>query len=110
MYPAVYEKFRKVNRRERFLTQDEANTLLHEIKTRSEQIYNMTLLSLHTGARAKEIFTLTWGLVDFNNDSISIRDSKGGSRHVYMTNAIKDNLISNFFLGGVGSLYNSINA
>ena len=77
------------NKRERFLTQEEADKLLHEIKFRSEKIYNMTLLSLHTGIRAKEVFTLTWGLVDFNNDSISIRDSKGGSRYVYMTNAIK---------------------
>lgn len=80
------------NKRERFLTQEEADTLLHQIKSRSEQIYNMTLLSLHTGVRAKEIFKLTWGLVDFNNDSISIRDSKGGSRYVYMTDAIKEML------------------
>ena len=78
------------NQRVRFLDHAEADTLLNKLKIRSQQVHDMTLLSLHTGIRAGEIFSLTWSVVDINNGSALIRDSKGKTRHVYFTNAIKD--------------------
>jgi len=75
------------NKRERFLIHEEAQSLLDALKEKSQQVHDMALLSLHTGVRAKEIFFLTWGVVDFENGSAVIRDSKGKARHVYLTEA-----------------------
>jgi integrase len=75
------------NQRERFLSHDEAKSLLEAIKKKSQQVYDIALFSLHTGARAKEIFSFTWGVVDLENGSTLIRDSKGKTRHVYLTGA-----------------------
>lgn len=83
------------NRRVRFLSHDEAQSLLNELKTRSDQVYEMTLLSLHTGMRAGEIFCLTWGNVDFNRGIITLLDTKNGkTRSAFMTEAVKDMLIA----------------
>lgn len=79
------------NKRLRFLTQEEAAAVLKNLQTRSENLYHMALLSLHTGMRANEIFSLTWGDVDFLNDSLTIRDSKSGkTRYVYLTNDTRE--------------------
>ncbi|WP_320045167.1 tyrosine-type recombinase/integrase [uncultured Desulfobacter sp.] len=84
--PTKYVKIPKVeNKRERFLTQEEANSLLEELENRSKQVHDMALLSLHTGCRAGEVFSLTWGVVDFENRSLMIRDAKGKPRHVFLT-------------------------
>ncbi len=73
------------NKRNRFLTHDEADLLLNELKKKSPQTHDMTLLSLHTGVRAGELYSLTWGVVDLKNGSVLIRDAKGKPRHVYLT-------------------------
>jgi integrase len=79
------------NRRMRFLTVQEAEDLLEDILSRSEQTHNITLLSLDSGLRAGEIFSLTWGDVDINNGIITIRDSKSGkTRFAYMTQRVKE--------------------
>jgi Site-specific recombinase XerD len=43
---------------ERFFTPEEANLLLAELKCRSPQVHDMSLLSLKTGLRATEIFSI----------------------------------------------------
>ncbi len=77
------------NKRVRFFSHEEADKILVELKKKSQQIHDMTLLSLHTGVRAGEIFSMTWGVVDLNNGSIQIRDAKGKPRYVYLTEATK---------------------
>lgn len=78
------------NRRERFLSKKEAQILLNELKTVSIQLYNISLLSLHTGMRAGEIFSLKWGHIDKNNNLIHIADPKSGhARKVFMTSTVK---------------------
>lgn len=78
------------NRRQRFLSLDEANELLTECKSRSQNIYDICLLSLHTGMRAGECFKLEWGDVDMGTEQLTLRCTKNGTtRHAYMTEAVK---------------------
>lgn len=79
------------NRRERFLTRQEANALLAELKNTSAQLHNIALLSLHTGMRAGEIFALKWGHIDAENGLIHVADPKSSrARKAIMTATIKE--------------------
>jgi integrase len=81
------------NRRIRFLTHEEADLVLDNLMTRSQQLHDMALLSLHCGLRAGEIFNLTWGCIDLNNKSIMLMDTKSGkNRTVFMTQKVQDML------------------
>lgn len=78
------------NKRTRFLSRDEADRLLDELKRRSIQLYNMSLLALYTGARASEIFSLIWGGVDLVNGVLTVPDTKNSkTRYLYLTQAVK---------------------
>ena len=78
------------NRRERFLTKDEAVILLKAIEQTSPQLKNMALLSLYTGLRAGEIFNLRWSHIDLKLGLITVSDSKSGhSRKAFMTESVK---------------------
>ena len=91
--PTRKVKLKKVeNQRVRFLNQEEVEILLTELKDKSQQVHDMALLSLHTGMRAGELYSLTWGVVDMQNGSLLIRDAKGKPRHVYLTDATKQML------------------
>jgi integrase len=84
------------NQRERFLTYDEANLLLSELKNTSERVHDMALLSLHCGLRAGEIFNLKGQDLDFENDMINVSDAKNKeSRKAFMTESVKDALLKN---------------
>jgi integrase len=83
------------NKRIRFLTQDEAELLLNNLKIKSQQVHDIALLSLNCGFRASEIFDLTWGCVNLDRGSIDIMDSKGKNRTVPITGKVKDMLIRN---------------
>jgi integrase len=92
------------NGRLRFLSYDEADALLNYLRTRSEQLHNISLLSLHCGLRAGEIFNLKWGDVDLEHDTLILRDTKSGkTRYQVMTSdvrkmllGIKQNNINNY--------------
>lgn len=77
------------NKRTRFLTYEEADLLLEDLCTRSQQLHDISLLSLHTGMRADEIFSLIWSTVDVDQGLINIFDAKGGDRLAYMTDEVK---------------------
>ncbi len=77
------------NRRTRFLTHDEADLLLEDLSVRSQQLHDISLLSLHTGMRAGEIFSLTWNDVHTDRATIDILDAKGGDRTAFMTNEVR---------------------
>ena len=86
---------RKDNRRIRFLTKDEANKLLNELKKRSQRVYEMAFLSLNTGMRFGEIANLTWQDIDFDNGIIYIKDPKNRTGRVaYMTEGVKELLLN----------------
>ena len=81
----------KDNRRLRFLTHDEADRLLDAMRSKSRQLYEMALVSLHCEARADEIFSLTWGDVDLERGTLTLRDTKNTKTRVaFMTEGIKD--------------------
>jgi integrase len=78
------------NRRMRFLSQEEAEALLKELLLWNTTVYNMAVLSLHTGMRAGEIFNLKWGCIDIDRGIINILDPKGNVTHsAYMTDQVK---------------------
>ncbi len=78
------------NKRERFLNKEEAQELLTGLKVVSPQVHDYTLLSLYTGCRASEVFSLQWQHLDFQNNLIHIADPKGGeARKAFMTPTIQ---------------------
>jgi integrase len=77
------------NKRTRYLTRLEAEKLLAELATVSQDVHDIALLSLHTGMRAGEIFNLAWANVDFNNGVLMLKDTKSSkNRPAYMTGTI----------------------
>ena len=78
------------NARIRFLSRDEASTLLIVLRKHSEQIAQIATLSLYSGMRLGEIFALRWRDVDFEHGIITIMDPKNGeARPVFITEPIK---------------------
>lgn len=78
------------NKKIRFLSQDEAHILLNNLKNASQQMHDMSLLALHCGLRAGEIFSLTWKDVDLDHGLITLLDTKSGKTRVLsITNDIK---------------------
>ncbi len=67
---------KKDNRRERFLTEEESELLLANLKLISLQTHDISLLSLYTGMRFGEIANLEWSSIDIESRTISIRDPK----------------------------------
>lgn len=78
------------NRRQRFLSYDEAEALLSRLREKNQQVYQMSFLGLHTGMRASEIFNLKWSCIDTDRGLIAIMDAKSGhGRTAFMTEQIK---------------------
>ncbi len=83
------------NSRLRFLTHEEADSLLAGLAKVSEILHDQALLSLHCGLRAGEIFNLQGQDLDFQNGVIRVTDPKNKeSRAAYMTKAVRDMLKS----------------
>ncbi|MFZ7125486.1 MAG: tyrosine-type recombinase/integrase [Desulfobacterales bacterium] len=78
------------NERQRYLTPEEEKLLLEKAKTRSEQAYQMALVSLDAGLRFGEIASLTWGCVDLEIGILRVLDTKSGTdRLLPMTERLK---------------------
>ena len=83
-----FKKFLKGadRKRDRFLSREEAELLLAELKNRSQQLHDYCQLSLLTGMRMGEIFKLNWVDINLNTNLIHIKDPKSDvSRHAYIT-------------------------
>ena len=78
------------NARERFLSHQEADTLLKSLAEVSGTVANMALMTLQTGMRAGEIFDLRGADMDFENGLITIRDPKNKqARKAYLTPTLR---------------------
>ena len=79
------------NKRVRFLTTEEAQTLLEELERRDLATYRMAAISLFTGLRAGEVFNLKWKSLNQENGLLWVMDSKSGkSRAVYLPEPVQD--------------------
>ena len=89
--PTKSVKIPKVdNRRVRFLSHKEAESLLNALQEKDATAYKLALLSLHTGARMGEMAALRWGHIDTERGMIRIMDAKSGlGRTVFMTERLK---------------------
>lgn len=65
-------------RRERWITKEEARTLLNACKKRGMHLYTFTLLALSTAARKSAITDLKWDAVDFKRKLIDFSAIAGG--------------------------------
>lgn len=84
--PTAKVKSPKVdNGRMRFLTHEEARSLLGVLAKKSPDVHDMTILSLNCGLRFGEIASLTWQDVDLDKGVLTIRDAKAGSRYAFLT-------------------------
>lgn len=83
------KKIKFDNSRVRFLTKEEAKILLDALRKYSQQLYEISLLSLYCGLRAGEIFNLCWSDIDLQNKIITLRDTKNTkTRIIYMPDNI----------------------
>ncbi|UQZ88848.1 site-specific integrase [Deltaproteobacteria bacterium Smac51] len=77
------------NARVRYLTPEEAERLMAELKKRSLTWWRIASLSLHTGMRVGEILALTRSDLDFDNGVIHVRFGKTGTRMAHMNDEVK---------------------
>jgi integrase len=77
------------NRKMRFLTHEESEAIMSKLREVSPQVADMALLSLDTGMRAGEIFSLIWENVNIDAGQIRVVDAKAGNRTAYMTERVK---------------------
>ena len=88
--PTAKVKMPKVdNARVRYLTNDEAERLLKDLKRRSINWWRMACISLHAGLRLGEVLTMTYGDLDFEAGTIHVRDAKCGTRMAHMNAVVK---------------------
>lgn len=77
---------RRDNRRQAFLSHEQAAALLEELTKHSIDVHDQALLSLHTGARAGEVFRLKWQDINLARGVITFMDTKNGqTRQAVMT-------------------------
>ena len=79
------------NKRDRFLTHGEAKDLLDNLHIRSRSLWEMSLISLHCGLRAGELFKLRW--IDIGNELIKVQGKGTKTRFVPMTKTVKNMLL-----------------
>ena len=73
------------NMKLRYLSITEAEKLLAALATKSQNLADVALLSLHCGVRFGEIAKLTWSCVNKDAGSLAILNAKTGSRTAYLT-------------------------
>ena len=89
--PTKQVKVPKVdNRRIRFLSHEQAESLLKALQDKDQLTHDLALLSLHTGLRVGEMVNLKWSHVDLERGIINVMDPKGGEgRAAFMTEQVK---------------------
>ena len=86
------------NKRDRYLTQDETEKLLEKLKSKSQQLHDISLISLECGLRESEIFKITWGDVNIDLEIITVNGKGDKTRPAFMTDRVK-RLFTNMQIG-----------
>ncbi len=88
---------KKDNKRQRYLSKDEAADLLTQLLKKTKIAHDMSIIALDCGLRFGEIAKLTWQDCDFESEHIFIRDPKAYiNRFAFMTPRVKNMLRSLF--------------
>ena len=89
--PTKQVKVPKVdNKRVRFLSHAEAETLLNTLQAKDKLTHDLALLSLQTGLRMGEMANLKWSNIDIDRGIITVMEAKGGEgRAAFMTKKVK---------------------
>jgi len=80
------------NAKLRYLTPVEIDKLLTALKKKSVIVYDQAILAINCGLRFSEAAGLRWEDVNYDTGSLSIRDSKTGSRTVFLNDVVADML------------------
>lgn len=76
------------NAKLRYLMPKEIESLLVSLKEISPNVKDQSFLAVHTGLRFSEVAGLRWEDVNWETLTLSIRDSKTGSRSVFFNKAV----------------------
>jgi site-specific recombinase XerD len=89
--PTAKVKWPKVdNAKLRYITQEEAFTLLEALNAKSMMVHDVSLISLHCGLRFDEIASMEWQDVNLNEGFLLARDPKSNpSRMAFMTAEVR---------------------
>lgn len=72
-------KFQESKGRNRVASPEECARILEECKqSRNEHLHIIVLLAITTGMRQGEILGLTWDCIDFDQETITLKDTKNG--------------------------------
>lgn len=82
------------NNRIRFLTPEETEKLLSELKNISKETYGHAVMALNTGMRAGEIWALTWADVDLEHGLLTLRNTKNGKTRIAYLNDATSKLLT----------------
>jgi integrase len=82
------------NAKLRYLTPSEIVKLLLAVKEKSVIVHDQAILAVNCGLRFSEAAGLRWEDVNYDTGSLSIRDSKTGSRTVFLNDVVADMLKS----------------
>jgi len=94
------------NRRQRYLSKDEAEKLLNELEFRTPIVHDMAILGLDCGLRFGEVASLTWQDLNFDNGHILIRNPKAKvNRYAFMTSRVKSMLQGRYTPGASGLVF-----
>lgn len=93
------------NKRQRYLTREEAAKLLEALKKRNLKIHDMAVFGLECGLRFGEIASLCWEDCDFEHGQILIRDPKArANRYAFMTSKIRQ-ILESSYCGSSGLIF-----
>lgn len=96
------------NKRDRFLTQEEAKLLLDELKKHSINVHDQALLCIYTGMRPKEIFNLQWEHIQWDIDRILLLNTKNGKNYMIpMHPLVKEMLQKRYYSDKEGYVFKS---
>ena len=75
------------NKRIRYLTENEASTLLSALYIKSELWHDISIFALNTGMRANEIFSLRHEAINLNQNTLTIFEAKNSCMRIIPLNA-----------------------
>ena len=77
------------NERLRFLTNDEADKVLNNLKARNPKWWAIAAVSLYAGLRLNEVLSLAWGDINVEQGIMDVRFGKHVRRQAFMSDELK---------------------